>query len=155
MYWGLNTRQTQLRLVGLGRRHKPQHMSQTRQLSPVGLGHRCEQNTGRWRQEKNIAAATNSLSHLLKSPLSHGLKSIGKREERTTPHREDHRHAGPAAVVPLQHRTSPGRMEPPNPDRTQAASQSPPRKHNTRRPRHIRRWTPCSRRYPSSIMPDW
>ena len=45
-------------------------------------------------------------------------KSIGKREERTAPHREDHRHAGPATVVPLQHRTSSSRVEPPNPDHT-------------------------------------
>ena len=149
-----NSTRLKLRWVGLGRRHKPHHMSQTRQLGPIGLGHRLGQNTRQQRQKRSIAAAANNLFHL-KSPSSHGPKSIGKRKERTTPHREDHRHAGPAAVVPLQHRTSSGRVEPPNPNRTQAASQSPPRKHNTRRPRHIRRWTPCSRRYPSSIMPDW
>ena len=116
---------TQLRLIGLGHRHKPQHMFQTRQLSPVGLGHRCGQYTRKRRQKRSIAAAANSLSHLLKSPSRHGPKSIGKREERTAPHREDHRHAGPAAVVPLQHRTSSGRVEPPNLDPTQAALQSP------------------------------
>ena len=137
---------TQLRLVGLGRRHKPHHMSQMRQLGPVGLGHRRGQYTGHRRQKRSITAAANNLFHLLKSPSSHGSKSIGKQEERIAQHREDHRHAGSAAVVPLQHRTSSSRVEPPNLDRTQAVSQTPPQKHNARGSRHIRRWTPRSRR---------
>jgi len=139
-------------------------MSQTRQLSTVGLGHRRGQYTGLRRQKRNIAAAANSLSHLLKSPSSHGPKSIGKREERTAPHRQDHRYAGPTAIVPLQHHISSGRVEPPNPDHTPTASQSPPQKtqragasphtpldsslssprqrHRTRGPRHFRHSTP-------------
>ena len=45
----------------------------------------------------------------------------------------------PVAVAPLQSHTPSDRVESPNPDLTPAASQSPPRKHNVRGPRHTRR----------------
>lgn len=48
----------------------------------------------------------------------------------------------PIAVVPLPHHTPSDRVKPLNPYLSQAASLSPPRWHNARGARHIRRWTP-------------
>ena len=54
----------------------------------------------------------------------------------------------PVVVAPLQSHTPSDRVESSNPDLTPATSQSPPRKHNARGPRHTHRWTPPrSRRY--------
>ena len=53
-----------------------------------------------------------------------------KQEKQTAPHRRGHRQAGPTVVVPLQHHTPSDRVKSPDPDQTQAVSQSPPR-HTT------------------------
>lgn len=55
-------------------------------------------------------------------PPGVALRLQGKQ---TAPHREGYRYAGPSVVVPLQHHTPPDRVVPPNPDLSQAASQSP------------------------------
>ena len=91
--------------------------------------------------ERDQAIATNHLStHVVAKKTPTRAEREKRKAHDTIP--SSHRQAGPVAVAPLQRHTPSDRVESPNPDLTPAASQSPPRKHNARGPRHTRRWTP-------------
>ena len=124
---------------------------------PVGLGHQhggtlpLNAKEHATRIEGDQTVMTNHLSTYVVAMRTHTRTEREKREaDYSIPSR--HRHAGPVAVAPLQCHTPSDRVESPNPDLTPAASQSPPRKHNARGPRHTRRWTPPrSRRHVEDI----
>ena len=114
--WGINTRRTQhystTHAGRIGASTQP-HISK--------VNHKCSRN-------KEPATPTRP-STLMLSPRTyrHDSASTGNRKMRTTPHQEDHCHAGSTAAMLLQHHSPPDGVIPPKPGLLKAASQSPPR----------------------------
>ena len=149
MDWDINTRRTQLQSNDLGCSDWNVDTSRTTCLHQTTLPGRIGTSTQtrplHWATEadQSLAAAANKPTSPQVAAVGYGPRAERKTREtdRTAPHRRGHRHAGPTAVVPLQHHTPSDRVKPPDPDHTGCLAVATA-KHNARGPRCIRRWIP-------------
>jgi len=138
----------------LGHQHTPNSNYSTTQTGRIGASTQSHNSTPKptlpglelahaTKNSKTKARGTHRTihTHVVAENLQEQPASTENRKMQTTLHREDHRHPRSTTTVPLQHHSPPDGVKPPKPDLSKAVTQSPPRKHNARGPRHFRRWT--------------